>query len=54
MPCHLDDLVWSAEMVRELGNSIGPGLALDGDPDHDDVVQLERCCLRDSLTRSQW
>ena len=42
MPCHFNDLVWSTEAVCELCDSIGSGLALDGDPDHDDVVQLEQ------------
>ena len=42
VPCHLNDLVWSAETVCELCDSIGLGLALDGDPDHADVVQLEQ------------
>ena len=42
MPCHLDDLVWSAEVVCELCDAIGSGLALDGDPDHDNVMQMEQ------------
>ena len=42
MPCHLKNLVSSVKTVCELCDLIGSGLALDGDPDHDDVMQLEQ------------